>query len=31
VKTAVGGERFQQCFFDHCQDAEIAAFVKAHI
>lgn len=31
VKTAVGGERFQQCFFDNCQDAELAAFVKAHI
>lgn len=31
VKTAVGGERFQQCFFDHCQDNELAAFVKAHI
>jgi ribose 5-phosphate isomerase B len=29
VKTAVGGERFQKCFFDNCQDAEIEAFVKA--
>ena len=31
VKTAVGGERFQQCFFDNCQDAEIKAFVEAAI
>lgn len=31
VKTAVGGERFQQCFFEHCQNDAIAAFVKAHI
>ena len=28
VKTAVGGERFQQCFFDNCQDADIEAFVR---
>ncbi|TVO33484.1 RpiB/LacA/LacB family sugar-phosphate isomerase [Vibrio algivorus] len=28
VKTAVTGERFQQCFFDNCQDDEIKAFVK---
>ncbi|WP_413700348.1 RpiB/LacA/LacB family sugar-phosphate isomerase [Psychromonas sp. KJ10-10] len=29
VKTAVSGERFQQCFFDNCQDAEIEAYVKS--
>lgn len=29
VKTAVAGERFQACFFEHCQDAEIEAFVKS--
>ena len=28
IKTAVSGERFQQCFFDNCQDAEIEAFVR---
>ncbi|GHA53188.1 RpiB/LacA/LacB family sugar-phosphate isomerase [Photobacterium aphoticum] len=28
VKTAVSGERFQQCFFDHCQDDDIRAFVS---
>lgn len=28
LKTAVGGERFQACFFDNCQDDEIAKFVK---
>lgn len=28
VKTAVSGERFQKCFFDNCQDAEIRAFVE---
>ena len=28
VKTAVSGERFQQCFFEHCQDKEIEAFVR---
>ena len=31
LKTAVGGERFQQCFFDNCQDAELAAFVRGLI
>lgn len=31
VKTAVGGERFQKAFFDNCQDAEIAAYVKSLI
>ncbi|HKM97441.1 MAG TPA: RpiB/LacA/LacB family sugar-phosphate isomerase [Buttiauxella sp.] len=28
VKTAVTGERFQQCFFENCQDKEIEAFVR---
>ncbi|WP_153448852.1 RpiB/LacA/LacB family sugar-phosphate isomerase [Vibrio algicola] len=28
VKTAVAGERFQQCFFDNCQNDEIKAFVR---
>lgn len=27
VKTAVSGERFQQCFFENCQDDEIRQFV----
>lgn len=31
VKTAVGGERFQACFFEHCQDAELAEFVQSMI
>lgn len=31
IKQAVGGERFQACFFEHCQDDELAAFVKAHL
>jgi len=31
VKTAVGGERFQQCFFDNCQDDEIKDFVHSAI
>lgn len=29
VKTAVTGSRFQQCFFDNCQDAEIEAYVRS--
>ncbi|MGL1958593.1 MAG: RpiB/LacA/LacB family sugar-phosphate isomerase [Colwellia sp.] len=29
VKTAVGGERFQQCFFDNCQDSAIKDFVQS--
>lgn len=29
LKTAVGGERFQRCFFEHCQDAELAEFVRS--
>ncbi|MBF3299540.1 hypothetical protein ISU73_17625, partial [Leptospira borgpetersenii serovar Ballum] len=28
VKTAVSGERFQQCFFDNCQDKSIEGFVR---
>jgi ribose 5-phosphate isomerase B len=28
VKTAVGGERFQACFFEHCQDKAILDFVN---
>ncbi|MFD1802112.1 RpiB/LacA/LacB family sugar-phosphate isomerase [Mixta tenebrionis] len=28
VKTAVSGERFQQCFFANCQDKEIENFVR---
>ncbi len=31
VKTAVGGARFQECFFNNCQDAEIEAYVKSLI
>ncbi|TCS43325.1 RpiB/LacA/LacB family sugar-phosphate isomerase [Reinekea marinisedimentorum] len=29
VKTAVSGERFQACFFENCQNAEIADYVKS--
>ena len=29
VKTAVTGERFQACFFENCQDDEIASYVKS--
>lgn len=29
VKTAVGGERFQQCFFDNSQDAALTDFVRS--
>jgi ribose 5-phosphate isomerase B len=29
IKTAVGGERFQSCFFEHCQDQELADFVQS--
>ncbi len=28
VKTAVSGERFQQCFFENCQIAEIEDYVR---
>ncbi|MGJ8682553.1 RpiB/LacA/LacB family sugar-phosphate isomerase [Paraglaciecola sp.] len=31
VKTAVSGERFQTCFFDNCQDDELANYVKSLI
>ena len=29
VKTAVSGERFQQCFFEYCQVPEIAEYVRS--
>ncbi|EKN4605924.1 RpiB/LacA/LacB family sugar-phosphate isomerase [Vibrio parahaemolyticus] len=29
VKTAVGSTQFQECFFAHCQVAEIAEYVKS--
>ena len=29
VKTAVSGARFQQCFFDNCQNAEIKEYVQS--
>ena len=29
VKTAISGERFQQCFFDNCQEPEIKAYVQS--
>ena len=28
LKTAVAGPRFQECFFEHCQDEEIKTFVR---
>ncbi|WP_250458759.1 RpiB/LacA/LacB family sugar-phosphate isomerase [Microbulbifer litoralis] len=28
VKTAVGGERFQACFFENCRDQALADFVR---
>ena len=31
LKTALAGPRFQACFFAHCQDQEIAQWVKSHI
>ncbi|MCC2604692.1 RpiB/LacA/LacB family sugar-phosphate isomerase [Planctobacterium marinum] len=31
VKQAVGGPRFQDCFFTHCQDENIAAFVNKFV
>ncbi|PKF61544.1 hypothetical protein CW745_09425 [Psychromonas sp. psych-6C06] len=31
VKTAVGSQRFQQCFFEHCQNEEIEAYVRSII
>lgn len=29
MKTAVGGARFQECFFSHCQVPEIAEYVQS--
>ncbi|WP_220719140.1 RpiB/LacA/LacB family sugar-phosphate isomerase [Agarivorans litoreus] len=29
VKTAVSGERFQQCFFEHCQVPEIESYIRS--
>ncbi|MDN2667114.1 RpiB/LacA/LacB family sugar-phosphate isomerase [Vibrio sp. 14N.309.X.WAT.E.F5] len=29
VKTAVSSERFQQCFFEHCQNPDIADYVRS--
>jgi hypothetical protein len=29
VKTAVGSQRFQQCFFENCQKQEIADYVRS--
>ncbi|MCG6354277.1 hypothetical protein K6U69_09850, partial [Vibrio alginolyticus] len=29
VKTAVGGARFQECFFSNCQVPEIAEYVQS--
>jgi len=31
LKQAVGGERFQACFFEHCQDEALAAFIKKFV
>ena len=31
VKTAVGGSRFQECFFTNCQSTEIAEYVRSLI
>jgi len=31
LKTAVGGEQFQACFFENCQDEELEAFVRSLI
>ena len=31
IKTAISGERFQACFLENCQDADIAAYVKSLI
>lgn len=31
VKTAVMGSQFQECFFAHCQNEEIAAYVRSLI
>lgn len=29
IKTAVTGERFQACFFEHCQDQALADYVRS--
>ncbi|WCN12586.1 hypothetical protein GV054_05965 [Marinomonas mediterranea] len=31
VKTAIAGERFQQCFFEGCKDEQIANYVRSLI
>ncbi|WP_016956233.1 RpiB/LacA/LacB family sugar-phosphate isomerase [Catenovulum agarivorans] len=31
IKQAVGGPRFQECFFANCQEPEIAEFVKSFV
>ncbi|WP_440903362.1 RpiB/LacA/LacB family sugar-phosphate isomerase [Catenovulum sp. SX2] len=31
IKQAVGGARFQECFFANCQEPEIAEFVKGFV
>ncbi len=31
VKTAVGSEQFQACFFEHCQDSDMADYVRSLI
>ncbi|WP_440903434.1 RpiB/LacA/LacB family sugar-phosphate isomerase [Catenovulum sp. SX2] len=31
IKQAVGGARFQECFFANCQEPEIAEFVKSFV
>ncbi|ADZ90477.1 RpiB/LacA/LacB family sugar-phosphate isomerase [Marinomonas mediterranea] len=31
VKTAIAGERFQQCFFEGCKDEQIANYVRSFV
>lgn len=31
VKTAVSGPRFQQCFFENCEDKAIEDFVRQSV
>ncbi|MCU4674167.1 RpiB/LacA/LacB family sugar-phosphate isomerase [Catenovulum sp. 2E275] len=31
IKQAIGGERFQACFFENCKDEKIAEFVKSRL
>lgn len=31
VKTAISGERFQHCFFEHCQESSIRDFVQERL